>query len=137
LTDVPFQGDLATDLIVVLAQPYSAALALALAFFEFIVDVEDSTSDNGAAIGPAPPDPADNMFDKRIEVTPLSDIENGVNIYQDVPAQRARLPIRGFRGAWGGYHDLIDKSPKWQNKTSRYFRRFVRSDNVEPEGQVD
>jgi hypothetical protein len=136
LTDIPFQGGSVADVIVVLALPIIAPYVLLLALFEFLLDVEDSTSDNGAAIGPAPPDPDNNTFGKRIEVTPLSDIDRGVNIYQDVPAQRARLPIRGFRGVWGGYDGLLDHSPPWRNKTSRYFRRLVRSDNVEPEGPI-
>lgn len=136
LTDIPFEGSTVVDVIVAVMLPVTAPLVLLLAFYEFLVDVEDSTSDNGAAIGPEPPDPANDTFEKHIEVTPLSDIESGLNIYQDAPGQRARLPIRGFRGVWGGYDDLLDHSPTWQNKTRRYFRRFVRSDNVEPEGPI-
>jgi len=109
---------------------------LRLAFWEFLVDAEDDTSDDGASVGPGQADPANLKFAKRIAVTPLSDIQDGVNIYQNVPALRARLPIRGFRGTWGGDTGRLDHSPPWRNKTARYFRRFVRSDNVEPDGPI-
>jgi len=98
-------------------------LAVLLGVFEHFVDAEDKTSDNGASIGPEQPDPdpASLEFDKRIEVTPLSDIQDrdGVNIYQDTPALREALAVRGFPGTWGGYAGFIDKSPPWENKTAR------------------
>lgn len=133
LTDIPFE---VPPVVLALGFPLVVPIILALAFWEFLVDAEDDTSDNGASVGPGEPDPANLKFGKRIAVTPLSDFREGDNIYQDVPAQRARLPIRGFRGKWGGDDGFLDHSPPWRNKTSRYFRRFVRSDNVEPEGPI-
>ncbi|GAA0955399.1 hypothetical protein Vau01_068160 [Virgisporangium aurantiacum] len=81
-----------------LALPVAAILA---GILEHFVDAEDETSDNGASIGPQPPAPGSLQFDKRIEVTPLSDIRTSVNIYQDEPDLRAALAIRGFPGKWG------------------------------------
>jgi len=104
-------------------------LALLAGIFEHFVDSEDQTSDNGVSVGPGPPDPGSLRFDKRIEVTPLSDIESDTNIYQR--EQRSALAVRAFPGKWGGDSGLIDKSPPWENKTARYFRRFLRGD-IEP-----
>lgn len=115
------------------------AAAVLLGIFEYLVDAEDETSDNGASIGPGLPDLASLKYDKRIEVTPLSDILNqdDVNIYQDSPALRAALAVRGFPGTWGGHDGIIDKSPPWENKTARYFRWFLRKGNTKPTGGVD
>lgn len=109
-------------------------LALIAAITEHFVDSEDLTSDDGASIGPGPADPANLRFDRRVEVTPLSDIGSDLNIYQ--PAQRAALALRGFVGKWGADDGSVDKSPAWKNKTDRYFRRFLRGD-VEPTVIVD
>lgn len=113
------------------------AAAIILGIVEHFVDAEDETSDNGAVIGPESADPEGLRFEKRIEVTPLSDIRNGVNIYQDTPALRAALAVRAFPGKWGGDAGLTDKSPPWENKTARYFRRFLRSANIDPTPVVD
>jgi hypothetical protein len=136
LTDYPFQ--LPTWLVVAgtLSGLLPAAAILA-GIIEHFVDAEDETSDNGASIGPEPPEPDALEFEKRLEVTPLSDIQDDVNIYQDIPALRAALAVRGFPGIWGGHDELIDKSPPWENKTARYFRRFLRSANIEPATDVD
>lgn len=137
-TDLPLQ--LPTWLIVVgtisAVLPVAAVLA---GIVEHFVDAEDETSDNGASIGPEPPDPGSLEFEKQIEVTPLSDIQDqdDVNIYQDTPALRAALAVRGFPGTWGGDAGAIDKSPQWENKTARYFRRFLKSANIQPAGGVD
>jgi hypothetical protein len=139
VTDLPLQ--LPTWLLVVGLVFFPGTLisaALIAGIVEHFVDAEDQTSDNGASIGPEPPDPASLEFGKQIEVTPLSDIQDDVNIYQDIPALRAALAVRGFPGTWGGDAGTIDKSPPWENKTARYFRRFLRSANIEPApGGVD
>jgi hypothetical protein len=120
--------------LVVLPPVLLALLAIGAVFgiIEHFVDAEDFTSDNGVKIGPGPADPSPGSlkFDKRLEVTPLADIQGdlGNNIYQDTPALRAALAVRGFPGKWGGDDSLFDKSPPWQNKTARYFRRFLRAD---------
>jgi hypothetical protein len=135
-TDLPLQ--LPTWMIVagILTGVLPVAAVLA-GIVEHFVDAEDETSDNGASIGPEPPDPASLEFEKRIEVTPLSNIQNDVNIYRDTPALRAALAVRGFPGIWGGDAGTIDKSPPWENKTARYFRRFLRSANIDPAPVVD
>jgi hypothetical protein len=133
LTDVPHE---IPPVILALGLSAVASFVFAAALLEFLLDAEDQTSDNGVSIGPGEPDQPNLKFAKRIDVTPLSALDGGVNIYQDVPAQRARLPIRGFRGKWGGYDGILDHSPPWRNKTARYFRRFVKSDNIAPDGPI-
>jgi hypothetical protein len=139
VTDLPLQ--LPTWAIVVGTISGPGLLPMVAVIFglaeKFVIPAEDETSDNGARIGPEPPDPASLEFEKRLEVTPLSNIQNDVNIYQDTPALRAALAVRGFPGIWGGDDELIDKSPPWENKTARYFRRFLRSANIDPAPVVD
>ena len=107
-------------------------LALIAGIVEHFVDSEDVTSDDGASIGPEPPDPSSLEFEKQLEVTPLSDIQDDINIYQEESALRAALAIRAFPGTWGGDAGTIDKSSPWENKTARYFRRFLQSSNIDP-----
>jgi hypothetical protein len=142
VTDLPLQLPTWLTAVGTILRPGLLPMAaVVLGIVEHFVDAEDQTSDNGARIGPEPPDPdpASLEFDKRLEVTPLSDIqdEGDVNIYQDTPALRAALAVRGFPGTWGGDAGLRDKSPPWENKTARYFRRFLQSANIEPAGGVD
>jgi hypothetical protein len=124
--ELPLQ--LPTGLIILgaLIPEVSVALVLLNGIWELIVDSEDQTSDNGASIGPGPPDPGSLRFDKQVEVTPLSDILQDTNIYQG--DQRDALAVRAFTGKWGGHSGLRDKSPPWENKTARYFRKFLRGD---------
>jgi hypothetical protein len=103
-------------------------LMLIAAIVEHFVDSEDKTSDDGASVGPDAPAPGSLQFEKRIEVTPLSDIQT--NIYQD--ALRAALAVRDFPGIWGGHDDTVDHSSPWEIKTGRYFRRFLESGNIQP-----
>jgi hypothetical protein len=72
-------------------------------------------------------------------VTPLSAItgpDADVNAYQaaltSAPAtvSLADLTRRAFPGTWGGHDGLRDHSPKWENKTARYFRKFVHSGDI-------
>jgi hypothetical protein len=133
VTDLPLQ--LPTALIVLgVLTGVLPALALVGGIVEHFVDSEDETSDNGASIGPGPADPGSLRFDRQIEVTPLSDIETDSNIYQN--DQRDALAIRAFPGQWGGDSGLKDKSPRWENKTARYFRRFLRGD-TEPAPPIE
>jgi hypothetical protein len=130
-TDLPLQ--LPTWLIVVGTFTGVLPVAAVLAgIVEHFVDAQDETSDNGASIGPEPPSPESLQFEKQLEVTPLSDIQDDLNIYQDIPALRAVLAVRGFPGTWGGDAGTIDKSAPWENKTARYFRRFLQSANIDP-----
>ena len=108
------------------------ALALLAAIVEHFVDSEDETSDNGVSVGPGEPDPnpANLEFAKKIEVTPLSDIQTDVNIYQ--PAFRPARAIRGYHGKWGGDDGLVSYSESWENKTARYFGRFLKHGQIKP-----
>jgi len=109
------------------------ALALLAGILEHFVDSEDETSDNGVSVGPGEPDadPASLEFAKQIEVTPLSDILADVNIYQD--AFRAIRAMRGYHGKWGGDDGTVDHSAPWENKTARYFRRFLQDGQIKPQ----
>jgi hypothetical protein len=42
----------------------------------------------------------------------------------------ADLTRRAFPGKWGAHDGLRDHSPKWENKTARYFRKFVHSGDI-------
>jgi hypothetical protein len=124
------------------AAPVIVLLLLITAVTEHFVDAEDETSDNGASTGPEPEpgsDPGPLVFPSRRVVTPLSAItgpDADVNAYQaaltSAPAtvSLADLTRRAFPGTWGGHDGLRDHSPKWENKTARYFRKFVHSGDV-------
>lgn len=135
VTDLPLQLPTAVLALGLLLAPGSfIALVLLAGVVEHFVDSEDQTSDDGASIGPGPADPGSLRFNRRIEVTPLSDFKNDLNVYQ--PGQRAALGVRAYPGKWGGDDGPIDKSPPWENKTARYFRRFLRGD-IEPVVVID
>ena len=68
---------------------------LFVGLWEHLVDSEDETSDDGVSVGPGLPDEPNLKFDKRIEVTPLSDFEGGRNIYQG--QHRALLAVGATR----------------------------------------
>lgn len=125
-TDLPLQAPTAVLILAALNPINLLALVLLAGIVEHFVDSEDQTSENGVSIGPGAPDPESLQFEKRVEVTPLSNIENDENIYQE--SRRGALAVRAFPGKWGGDDGLIDKSPPWANKTARYFRRFLRGD---------
>jgi hypothetical protein len=125
--------------------PLAAALLLLTAIVEHFVDSEDHTSDNGGSVGPgSTPAPGGLVFDKTVIVTPLSKI-NGpdidVNLYQaallssPLPPDLAfaDLARRAFPGKWGGTEGLVDHSSKWENKTARFFRKFLRSGDIRSE----
>ena len=60
-------------------------------------------------------------------VTPLSNIKDDQNIYDLSPPDGAALALRAFQGRLGAHDGLIDKSPRWENKTRRYFKMLVRA----------
>jgi hypothetical protein len=106
------------------------ALVVLAGILEHFVGSDDETSDNGVSVAPGEPDPANLKFEKEIEVTPLSDILDGVNIYQ--AAFRSTRAIRGYHGKWGGDDGLVDHSAPWENKTARYFRDFLKYGQIKP-----
>jgi hypothetical protein len=129
VTDLPAQLPTWVVVLAIIANlEVVVALLLLAGILEHFVGSDDETSDNGVSVGPGEPDPdpANLEFEKKIEVTPLSNIldKNDANIYQ--PAFRATQAIRGYQGKWGGDDGLIDHSPPWENKTARYFRNFLK-----------
>ena len=122
--------------------PVVVLVLLLIAIAEHFADSEDETSDNGASTGPEPEpgtDPGPLVFPSRRVVTPLSAIaEPGkdLNAYQaalDSPPANvslADLTRRAFPGTWGAHDGLRDHSPKWENKTARYFRKFLHSGDI-------
>ena len=124
------------------AVPVIVLVLLLAAIAEHFADSEDETSDNGASTGPEPDEgtePGPLVFPSRRVVTPLSAIAGpgaDVNAYQAALASApanvslADLTRRAFPGTWGAHDGLRDHSPKWENKTARYFRKFVHSGDI-------
>jgi hypothetical protein len=127
-------------------------IAIVLLFFvalaEHFVDAEDETSDDGAKTGPgADPPPGGTAFAKRIIVTPLSRIAMGpngepadLNLYQAalggaLPSgfDFAHLARRAFPGTWGASDSTQNHSSPWENKTTRYFKKFLSSGDIRSE----
>jgi hypothetical protein len=127
-------------------------LAIVVLFFvalaEHFVDAEDETSDNGAKTGPGPdPPPGGTAFGKRLIVTPLSRIADApdgsradLNLYQAalggaLPAgfDVAHLARRAFPGPWGASDSTQNHSSPWENKTTRYFKKFLSSGDIRSE----
>jgi hypothetical protein len=89
----------------------------------------DETSNDGVRgqtdVNPAS-DPETHL-PVNLVVTPLSNIDGDANIY-DLPASSVEaLALRAFRGALGAHAGIRDKSPKWENKTRRYFKHLIRA----------
>ncbi len=90
---------------------------------DHFVDTEDYTSDDGIRTGPS-----DVVGDHpravahAVEVLPMS---GDNHIYQAQNADLLRL--RAYPGKWGGHDGFIDKSPRFEAKTGRYFRKLLRS----------
>jgi hypothetical protein len=126
VTDLPAQLPTSVVVLAIMAVGWEVLVALVVlaGILEHFVGSDDETSDNGVSVGPGEPDHANLKFEKKIEVTPLSNIEDDVNIYK--PAFRATRAIRGYQGKWGGDNDLVSHSAPWENKTARYFRNFLK-----------
>ena len=115
-------------------------ILLLTAIVEHFADAEDETTDNGASTGPGPDPPAGGRaFPNEVIVTPLSDILNGLNLYQagldppppGLPFDKAALSRRAYPGKWGGTSGTVDHSAAWENKTARYFRKFLANGEIE------
>jgi hypothetical protein len=119
-------------------------LLILTAIVEHFVDAEDETSDNGASTGPGEDPPAGSTaFPNEIIVTPLSWIGNpddpgDLNLYKaglnpppsGLPFDKAELSRRAYPGKWGGTSGTIDHSSEWENKTARYFRKFLANGEI-------
>jgi hypothetical protein len=105
---------------------------------EHFMDSEDQTSDSGIVTGPNP-QPGSTVFPNEIVVTPLSTFETGLNLYQagleqpppGLPFDKAELARRAYPGLWGGTSGIVDHSSAWENKTARYFKKFLANGEIE------
>lgn len=112
--------------VVALVAPWLIPL---LMIYEHFNGDPDETSSHGVTgqtdVNPAS-DPETHL-PVSLVVTPLSNIDDDANIY-DLPASSAAaLALRAFRGALGAHDGIRDKSPKWENKTRRYFKHLIRA----------
>ena len=127
-----------------LGLPIAIVVLFLVALAEHFVDAEDETSDNGASTGPgADPVPGGTAFGKRLIVT--SAVEDRRWLPNPVPetstftrprsmAVRSRpgfdlahLARRAFPGKWGACDGTQNHSSAWENKTTRYFKKFLSS----------
>jgi hypothetical protein len=136
LTDWP--GEVTSgwkEAIVLLLYPAYFPLLLLAAAIEHFVDAEDETTDNGVRTGPTIP-VGGTSFAHELLVTPLSNINGGLNLYQagfDPPENGldlCELARRAYPGKWGAHDDIADHSSQWEVKTARYFRKFVESGEI-------
>ena len=47
-----------------------------------------------------------------------------------IPGSKAELSRRAYPGLWGGTSGTVDHSAGWENKTARYFRKFLASGEI-------
>ncbi len=90
----------------------------------------DETSDDGVS-GQAEVNPAsdpDTHLPIELIVTALSDItKDQNNVYDLSTPDAAALALRAFRGRLGAHNGTKDESPRWENKTRRYFKSLVQA----------
>jgi hypothetical protein len=141
LTDWPGQIGGWQEVVVCILYPVIFPFLLIAAIVEHFVDAEDQTSDNGVHTGPESSTPAGpTTFPTELNVAPVSDIQNDVNLYQaglTPPGNNldlAELARRAYPGKWGGHDGVADHSATWGDKTPRYFKKFLS--NGEIVGQV-
>jgi len=112
--------------VVALLAPWLITL---LAIYEHFNSDPDETSGKGVTgqtdVDPLS-DPETNLLVDLV-VTPLSNIDDDTNIYDLPESSAADLALRAFRGALGAHAGIRDKSPKWENKTRRYFKHLIRA----------
>jgi hypothetical protein len=101
--------------------PLVLAISIILAIIEHFVDTEDFTSDDGLHGGPdavVGEDPA--RVSSHVLMLPMS---RANHIYQQ--RHEDLLALRAFAGKWGGHDGIVDKSPPFQPKSARYFRKLI------------
>jgi hypothetical protein len=138
LTDWP--GEVTSgwkEVVVGLLYPLYFPFLLLAAIIEHFVDAEDETTDNGIRTGPQSTTPVGGTsIANELVVTPLSNIQGGVNLYQaglDPPLNNLELTElvrRAFPGKWGGHDRTADRSAPFEDKTTRYFRKFLNSGEI-------
>lgn len=115
-----------TLLLLLLASPkFLLVLLILVLLFDKLEDPHDVTSEDG--IHSVPEETIDTAEDSlavrtRVTVLPMSKDDH---IYQ--PEHRDLLRLRSFAGLWGGHHDLVNHSPKFETKTGRYFRKLLQN----------
>jgi len=138
---LPFKDGISTNIILALTLGVSGMIVLGLIFAiaEHFVDSEDETSDGGTFTGPPDdinledPDIGPRFFETEIITTPLSGEPPNSHIYTE--GNRDALAVRSFTGRWGAHNNRIDHSGPFDNKTGRYFRKFIR--NVKTGSGID
>jgi hypothetical protein len=137
LTDWPGQVGGWQEVVVCILYPVIFPVLLFAASVEHFMDAEDQTSDNGVRTGPEATTPASpTTFPNELNVAPVSDIANHVNLYQaglDPPRNGldlAELARRAYPGKWGGHDDVADHSATWGDKTPRYFKKFLSNGEI-------
>jgi hypothetical protein len=128
LSDAARESDLAAFGLVVLGLLCPLAL-IGLILYEHFNGDDDQTSSNGVTgqheVDPQS-DPATHL-PVELVVTPLSRFGADACIYDPSRTPPAALSLRAFRGRLGAHDGLQDKSPKWENKTTRYFLHLIRA----------
>ena len=126
ISDLARESDLAAFGLVALALVVPPLFILLLLYEHFNGD-PDQTSANGVTgqheVDPQS-DPATHL-PVELVVTPLSRFGSDNCIYDPARTPPAALALRAFRGRLGAHDGLVDKSPKWQNKTLRYFLHLI------------
>ena len=137
LTDWPGQLGGWKEFLACLFYPAIFPLLLLAAIVEHFVDAEDETTDDGIRTGPQATTPAGaTTVPNELIVTPLSSIDTGLNLYQagfDPPQNNldlAELVRRAYPGKWGAHDDTADHSSSWEDKTARYFKKFVNNGEI-------
>jgi len=111
---------------------FCAAVFIIVAAFDHFNDATDITSDDGPYTGvPGVTTQQDPQQDPQyipssILTTPLS-TENNIYIFRPLENddEMHTLAERSFPGKWGGHNGCIDDSPKFDNKTSRFYELLL------------
>jgi hypothetical protein len=112
--------------VVALVAPWLIPL---LMLYEHFNSDPDETSHDGVTgqTDVNPMSDPDTHLPVNLVVTPLSNIDGDKNIYDLPESSAAALALRAFRGTLGAHAGIRDKSPKWENKTRRYFKHLIRA----------
>lgn len=128
ISDAARESDLAAFGLVVLAL-INPLLLIGLILYEHFNGDPDETSSNGVTgqreVDPLS-DPATHL-PVELVVTPLSRFGSDDCIYDPASTPPAALALRTFRGRLGGHDGRKDKSPRWENKTERYFKHLIKA----------
>ena len=139
LTDWPAQIGGWQEVVVCLHYPLIFPVLLLAGLVEHFVDAEDETTDNGIRTGPRSTTPVGGTsVATELVVTPLSNsnVAGGRNLYRALLEQPqedldvAELVRRAYPGKWGAHSGTADHSSSWEDKTTRYFKKFVANGEI-------